>query len=56
MELFVCKLYESKLHHTVDAVREHMLLSCSKPESMPRTSDACDINRTHIQNNFVLKY
>ena len=54
MELFVCKLYGSKLHHTADAVMEHMLLSCSKPESKPPTSDALRFNLMRAFYQFIV--
>ncbi len=49
MEHFVCKLYGSKTLHNTNSVRETMLLSCSKPELMPPTSDAL---KYHMQRAF----
>ena len=49
MEKFVCKLYGSKLEKT-DLVRQSMILSSSKPEKMPPTSDAL---KFHVQIAFV---
>ena len=49
MELFVCKLYGNKSLHTTDGLRETMLLSSSKPELMPPTSNAL---RFHMQRAF----
>ena len=49
MEHFVCKLYGSKTFHKTDRLRETMLLSSSKPELMPPTSDSL---KFHMQRAF----
>ena len=54
MELSVCKMYGSKLHHTADAVREHMLLETGINAShiwctMISTLPTVDTNTSHVK-------